>query len=68
MNNNVDLRGIPSPCCPICNSKIILVKVMFDPEDYEIGMYYLDGQCNQCGTLITVPTPLDHPNNIKGET
>jgi rRNA maturation protein Nop10 len=63
----MDLTGIPSTCCINCGSKVILVKVVFDPEDYEIGMYFLDGKCNECGSLMTVPTPIDHPNNIKGE-
>jgi len=68
MNSGVDLRGIPSSCCPLCGSTVIKVKVIFDPIDYEVGMYFLDGECSECGALMTVPTPLDHPNNIKGET
>jgi hypothetical protein len=51
----------------MCGSKVIRVKVIFDPSDYEIGIYFLDGECNECGALMTVPTPLDHPTNTKGE-
>jgi hypothetical protein len=36
--------------------------VQFDPVDYEIGLYFLDAECNDCGTLVTVPTPIDHPD------
>jgi hypothetical protein len=67
MKNKVNLRGIPSSCCLMCGSKVIRVKVIFDPSDYEIGIYFLDGECNECGALMTVPTPLDHPTNTKGE-
>jgi hypothetical protein len=52
----------------MCGSKVIRVKVIFDPSDYEIGIYFLDGECNECGALMTVPTPLDHPTNTKGNS
>ena len=58
----IDFRGIPTTACPICGCKIFNIKAEFDPTDYEIGLYYLDGNCSQCGTLLTVPTPLDHPS------
>lgn len=59
----IDIRGIPTTQCPICKCKIFNIKAQFDPVDYEIGLYLLDGSCSNCGALITVPTPLDHPNN-----
>jgi hypothetical protein len=27
----------------------------------------LDGECAKCGALVTVATPLDHPDFQKGE-
>jgi len=32
---------------------------MFDPSTREVGMYILDGLCASCGSLITLPTPID---------
>lgn len=58
----MDARGIPTCICPNCNHDILKVLVKFDPIDYEIGLYMLDGECAKCGTLITIPTPIDHPN------
>lgn len=54
-----DARGIPTAICPQCSGKYFKITVQFDPTDYEIGLYFLDGECAGCGTLITVPTPLD---------
>jgi len=59
----MDLRGIPTTLCPSCDNPYFKVIVQFDPTDYEIGLYFLDAECVKCGTLITAPTPLDHPNN-----
>lgn len=58
----IDFRGIPTPQCPNCGCNILNIKAQFDETDYEIGMYFLDGSCSKCGTLLTVPTPLDHPS------
>ncbi|MEY3378235.1 MAG: hypothetical protein RLZZ328_1395 [Bacteroidota bacterium] len=63
----INARGVPTAQCPICGSKLFKIVAQFDPEDYEIGMYFLDSECAQCGALLTIPTPLDHPKNIKGE-
>lgn len=62
-----DYRGIPTAICPSCNGDIFNIKAKFDPVDYEIGLYFLDGSCVKCGALITAPTPMDHPNNMRGE-
>lgn len=64
----INARGIPTSVCPECSFDLFKVVVKFDPKDYEIGLYLLDGECAKCGTLVTIPTPMDHPNNIKGET
>jgi len=52
----MDLRGAPTHVCP-CGCNIFNVKVIF--EDYEIGTYFLDMECAQCGSLATAPTPVD---------
>lgn len=63
----MDARGIPTCLCPSCGNDIIRILAKFDPKDYEIGMYFLDGECSKCSTLVTVPTPIDHPNFNKGQ-
>ena len=55
-NNSMDLRGTPTHVCP-CGCNIFNVKVIFD--DYEIGTYFLDMECANCGSLATAPTPMD---------
>ena len=45
--------------CPVCESDIWNVKVIFD--DYEIATYFLDMECASCGTFAKAPTPLDRP-------
>jgi hypothetical protein len=54
--NSMDLRGTPTHVCP-CGCNIFNVKVIFD--DYEIGTYFLDMECANCGSLATAPTPMD---------
>lgn len=61
----INARGIPTATCPECNFDLIKVAVKIDPSDYELGIYMLDGECAKCGTLVTVATPLDHPDNKK---
>lgn len=55
----IDARGVPTCACPNCGCLLFNAVVQFDPADYEIGMYFLDASCRDCGTLITLPTPLD---------
>jgi hypothetical protein len=54
--NAMDLRGTPTHEC-VCGSAIWNLQVTF--EDYEIGTYFLEMQCADCGSLATAPTPLD---------
>ena len=54
----LDARGIPTSECPLCGTNIFLIRAIFSNE-YEIAMYALDGECSECGTLLTVPTPKD---------
>jgi len=63
----IDARGIPTAECPECSNVLFKIIAQFDPVDYEIGLYYTDGECTNCGTLITLPTPMDHPNKQQGE-
>jgi hypothetical protein len=57
-----DIRGLPTPLCPYCNSDLITITAIFDPETYEISMYLLDNaSCADCGALLTAPTPEDLP-------
>lgn len=60
----MDARGIPTTSCPFCGSDLLRVVVKFDPSDYEIGLYFLDGECAKCGTLLTIATPIDYPEGI----
>lgn len=61
----IDARGLPTAECPSCGGVFFKIEVRFDPIDYEIGMYKLDGECSNCGTLVTVPTPFEHPKNME---
>jgi hypothetical protein len=42
------------------DEKVFKVKAMF--EDYDIAMWFVDGECDDCGTLLTVPCPVDDPD------
>ncbi len=63
----INARGIPTANCPQCGYDLLKVNIKIDPFDYELGLYTLDGECAKCGTLVTVATPVDHPNFNKGE-
>lgn len=52
----MDLRGTPTHVCP-CGSEVWNLKVIFD--NFEIGTYFLDMECANCGSLATAPTPVD---------
>ena len=57
-----DIRGIPTPVCPYCESTLINITASFSPENYEIDIYLLDNaSCGDCGALLTAPTPEDLP-------
>lgn len=48
--------------CPVCESDIWNVKVIFD--DYKVGIYFLDMECASCGSYAKAPTPLDRPTEL----
>jgi hypothetical protein len=54
----INARGIPTTCCPMCGTNIFKILVTFD-ENYDIEQYLLNAECAECGTLLTAPTPLD---------
>ena len=53
----LDARGLPTHACPNCGCKILRIKAMFN--DYEIALWFTEGECAECGTKLTVPTPVD---------
>lgn len=55
----MDIRGTPTAVCP-CGCEIWNLKVIFDREDGNIGLYFMDMECINCGTLATAPTPEDY--------
>ena len=57
----MNARGIPTAACPSCGWTFFRVAVHFDPDTYEIAFYALDAECDDCGALVTAPTPIDHP-------
>lgn len=59
----VDLGGIPTSACPMCGCTWLVTAVNLDPDSYEIVSYMLQGvRCFDCGTLITLACPPDHPD------
>ena len=54
-----DLRALgPTHLCP-CGSQVFTIMASF--EDYELVWYHLDGECVNCGNLVTIPCPVDNP-------
>jgi hypothetical protein len=55
----LDASGLPTAECPNCASALFKTAMSFDPDTYKVAMYFLEGECVNCGTLVTLPTPLD---------
>ena len=53
----MDLRGAPIGDICMCGNELFHALVAF--EDGEISFYFLDGECASCGSMVTLPTPLD---------
>ena len=53
----IDARGIPTHACPACGHTFFRMVAHF--EDYEVSFYGLDGECDNCGTKVTLPTLAD---------
>lgn len=54
----MDLRGHPIGTSCMCGSEIFIALISFD-ESKEIAFYFLDAECVNCGSLVTLPTPID---------
>ena len=52
----MDLRGTPLEVCP-CGCDIFVMLGGF--IDGELGFYFTDGECAGCGSMVTLPTPVD---------
>ena len=55
--NAMDLRGHSIGDICVCGSELFTAIVAF--EHGEICFYFLDGECVDCGSLVTLPTPID---------
>jgi predicted RNA-binding Zn-ribbon protein involved in translation (DUF1610 family) len=53
----LDARGVPTHACPNCGHLVFRIKAMFENSD--IALWFTDGECDDCGAQITVPTPVD---------
>jgi len=53
-----DFRGRPTFECA-CGCAVFIMITAFDQETRLPGWYALDGWCFECGTLVTLPTPID---------
>jgi hypothetical protein len=56
--NAMDLRGHPIGDICVCGSQLFTAILAF--EYGEIAFYFLDGECLDCGSLVTLPTPIDN--------
>jgi hypothetical protein len=55
---DADYRGQPTFCCP-CGCEWFIMCVQFDVDERLPGFYLTDGLCAACGSLVTLPTPVD---------
>jgi hypothetical protein len=39
--------------------------VIFDDTDYTIGMYLRDMECVSCGSTLTAPIEIEHPDYME---
>ena len=58
----MDVRGEATTVCP-CGCEIWNLKVVFDQDTNEIGLYFRDMECAQCGTLATAPIPIEEDDD-----
>jgi hypothetical protein len=57
----IDTRGIPTHTCLNCGGDTFKILAKF--EDYEVAWYTTAGYCDMCQAPVTVPTPLDRPED-----
>ena len=53
-----DYRGLPTFACA-CGCTWVYMIARFDEDTRLPGMYLTDGLCAHCGSLLTIPTPVD---------
>jgi len=53
----LDARGVPTHACPNCGHLIFRIKAIF--ENGDISLWFTDAECDDCGALLTAPTPVD---------
>ena len=53
----LNARGVPTHACPNCGHLVFRIKAVF--EDNDIALWFTDAECDDCGTLLTAPTPAD---------
>ena len=53
----MDLRGNPIGDICVCGSDVFVLLGGF--VDGEIAFYFTDGECASCGSMVTLPTPVD---------
>lgn len=54
----MDLRGNPIGDVCVCGCDVFVMLGGF--VDGEIGFYFTDGECAGCGSMVTLPTPVDN--------
>lgn len=55
---DADYRGQPTFICP-CGCEWFIMCAVFDIDERLPGFYLTDGLCASCGSLVTLPTPVD---------
>jgi len=55
-SNAMDLRGTPLEVC-VCGCEVFVMLGSF--LDGELSFYFLDAECASCGSMVTLPTPID---------
>jgi hypothetical protein len=53
----MDLRGNPIGDICVCGCDVFVLLGGF--VDGEIAFYFTDGECAGCGSMVTLPTPID---------
>ena len=53
----LNARGVPTHACPNCGHLVLKIKAIFENND--IVLWFTDAECDDCGALLTAPTPAD---------
>lgn len=53
----MDLRGNPIGDVCVCGCDVFVMLAGF--SDNELAFYFTDGECAGCGSMVTLPTPVD---------